>query len=165
MTPTPTATIHNLCIEGDLTTTLSDMASASKAQRDHNTKFRVLVAKDKKTCLRKYLTKNNRYYKQLLNLIKEIDVTPLSCTFCELSTQNVTTLAQYETLVRSLYKLSDDLKSCYPQRRNVPCTRSREACSKPFNYNLQKALKRYARKLRDQNLKKTQGVPKEACKE
>ena len=140
------------------------MQKAAKAQRTHNTKFKVLVSKKQKSCLNKYLKKNDSYYKKLLTLIKSIDSTALQCNQCELSTENASILADYEKYVREMYKLSDSLKSCFPKRKSVPCTRSRTACSKPYNYNLQRQLKRYARTLRDQNLKKTRGIPKETCR-
>ena len=131
----------------------------------HNTKFKVLVDKKQKTCLKKYLRKNTTYYNRILSLLKTFDSTLLQCTSCVKTEANVTALSNYDKLVRSLYKLSDNLKSCYPKRKAVPCTRSREACSKPFNYSLERALKRYAKKLRTDSLKKANGVPKTACKE
>ena len=141
------------------------MQTASKAQYTHNKKFKVLVDKANKACIKKFEKANSTYYNQLIAIIKSIDNTAIACTFCARTTENATTISKYLKIVDRLYKLSDNLKTCYPKRKAVPCTRKPASLCNPTGYSMEKSLKRYAKTLRNENVKKSGGVPKETCAE
>ena len=141
------------------------MQKTSTLQRKHNQKFRVLADSKQKTCIKKFMSKNDEYYKKIVKVIKSIDTTAIACTFCESTTVNTKRVTDYQSLVNKLYKVTDMLKACYPKRKPVPCTRKPVSLCNGSNYNMKRDLERYAKQLRNSNIKASNGIPKVTCKE
>lgn len=167
-TPTSTQTIGISCSESDISVNLKSLEKTSKDQRAHNKKFLVLVPKTNTKCRRAFAKKNDSYYRELIGTLKGIEPVVLSCptSMCSLSNANGGKIARYKKYVEREYKLNSTLTKCIPaQKQGGRCTRSAAECRKSAkaSYNLKSSLQKYARKLRDRNLKLTGGVPATVC--
>lgn len=175
VTATPTGTpavsatdAGGFCVESDITSDLSSLKKASRAQQVHNRKYLVFVPGNEAKCRADYVKRNNAYYKQLVNSLSKIDAAVLQCTgeSCVKSSANETTISRYRKYVDRLYKLPRNLKACYPApSKGGPCTRSIAQCtaSRTNRLNLQADLVKFSARLKNDNLKLTNQVPVNEC--